>query len=125
MSKNVFVGVDGCSAGWFAVSLAPENEKNCYWNTGLFPKFSSLIDFLKEEYEQADPFILIDIPIGLKAGGSGERLSDLGARSILKIRNPASFQYHAGKQYMRKAMKKPARSTKSLQENVSRNRHGI
>jgi predicted RNase H-like nuclease len=91
MSKKVFVGVDGCSAGWFAVFLAPENEKNFYWNTGLFPKFSSLIDFLKEEYEQAEPFILIDIPIGLKAGGSGERLSDLGARSILKIRKSSIF----------------------------------
>ena len=54
MSKKVFVGVDGCSAGWFAVFLVTENEKNCKWKVGLFPKFSSLIDFLKKEYEQAE-----------------------------------------------------------------------
>jgi len=91
MSKRVFVGVDGCSAGWFAVFLDEENEKNCEWKIGLFPKFSFLIDFLKKEYGQAEPLILIDIPIGLKAGGSGERLSDLGARNILKARKSSIF----------------------------------
>jgi predicted RNase H-like nuclease len=34
---------------------------------------------------------LIDIPIGLKAGGSGERLSDLEARRILKSRKSCIF----------------------------------
>ena len=77
--------------GWFAVFLDTENEQSCEWKTGLFPEFSSLIDFLKKEYEQAEPFILIDIPIGLKAGGSGERLSDPGARSILKARKSSIF----------------------------------
>jgi predicted RNase H-like nuclease len=91
MSKKVFVGVDGCSAGWFAVFLAAENGKNCKWKVELFPKFSFLIDHLKKEYERADFLILIDIPIGLKAGGSGERLSDLGARKILKTRKFSIF----------------------------------
>lgn len=91
MSKKVFVGVDGCSAGWFAVFLAAEAEKNCGWKVELFPKFSSLIDFLRKEYEQADFLILIDIPIGLKSGGSGERLSDLEARRILKTRKSSIF----------------------------------
>ncbi len=82
--KRVFVGVDGCSAGWFAVFLAEENDKKCEWKVELFPKFPSLFDFLKKEYKLEDFLILIDIPIGLKAGGSGERLSDLGARSNLE-----------------------------------------
>ena len=46
---------------------------------------------MKNNYEQANPLILIDIPIGLKTGGSGERLSDLGARSILKARKSSIF----------------------------------
>ena len=91
MSKKVFVGVDGCSAGWFTVFLVTENEKDCRWKVGLFPKISSLIDFLNKEYEQAEFLVLIDIPIGLKAGGSGERLSDLGGRRILKARKSSIF----------------------------------
>ena len=91
MSKKVFVGVDGCSAGWFAIFLIAENEKKCEWKTGLFPKFSFLIDFLKKQYEQVEFLILIDIPIGLKSGGSGERLSDVEARRILKTRKSSIF----------------------------------
>lgn len=123
--KKVFVGVDGCSAGWFAVFLAIEDEKNCEWKIGLFPKFTSLIDFLINKYEQIEPLILIDIPIGLKNGGSGERLSDLGARRILKARKSSIFPNPAGKLYIRRAIKKPARLTKSLPESASQNRHGI
>lgn len=91
MNKKVFVGVDGCRAGWFAVFLAEESGKSCGWETRLFPEFSLLIDFLNKEYKQADPLILIDIPIGLKIGGSGERLSDSGARSLLKTRKSSIF----------------------------------
>lgn len=91
MNKKVFVGVDGCSAGWFAVFLATEKEKSCEWKVDLFPGFSFLINFLKKEYEQADFLILIDIPIGLKSGGTGERLSDLEARRILKSRKSSIF----------------------------------
>lgn len=46
MNKEVFVGVDGCRAGWFAVFLAVGHDQNCEWEIGLFPSFSSLIDFL-------------------------------------------------------------------------------
>jgi predicted RNase H-like nuclease len=91
MNKKVFVGVDGCSAGWFAVFLAAENEKNCECKVELFPKFSAIIDHLKKEHEQANFLILIDMPIGLKSGGSGERLSDLEARKILKARKSSIF----------------------------------
>lgn len=80
MNKKIFVGVDGCRAGWFAVFMAEENYENCKWKTGVFPNFPCLIDFLKKNYGQDEPLILIDIPVGLKSGSSGERFSDLGAR---------------------------------------------
>ncbi len=101
MNKKVFVGVDGCSAGWFAVFLAESDSDGCdrgnctlekySWEPGVFPEFSALWDFLKSNYEAYEPLILIDIPIGLKSGGSGERLSDLGARKILKARKSSIF----------------------------------
>lgn len=91
MGKKVFVGVDGCKAGWFAVFLEEENENGCRWKIELFPEFSCFVDFLKNDYGQADPLVLIDIPIGLKTGGDGERLSDTGARSVLKARKSSIF----------------------------------
>ena len=91
MGKKVFVGVDGCRAGLLAVFLTTKNESSCEWETGLFPNFSLLIHFLENKYRQAESLILIDIPIGLKNGGSGERLSDVGARSILKARKSSIF----------------------------------
>jgi predicted RNase H-like nuclease len=91
MGKKVFVGVDGCRAGWFAVFLEGENENDCRWEVALFPKFASLIDFLEKNYSHAEPLILIDIPIGLKEGGAGERLADTGTRKILKARKSSIF----------------------------------
>jgi len=91
VNKKVFVGVDGCRAGWFAVFLAAENYQACEWETGLFSGFSSLVEFVKENFGQAEPLILIDIPIGLKNGGSGERLSDIKARKVLKARKSSIF----------------------------------
>ncbi|MCQ1535695.1 DUF429 domain-containing protein [Methanosarcina sp. KYL-1] len=126
MNQKVFVGVDGCSAGWFAVFLTEQAGKNfdcricdseicdseicdseicddgncdgkifegenCGWELGVFPRFSALCDFLKDKYEDYEPLVLIDIPIGLKAGGTGERLSDLGARKVLAARKSSIF----------------------------------
>lgn len=91
MGKKVFVGVDGCRAGWFAVFLEEENENDCRWEVALFPEFSFLIDFLENNYSHAEPLILIDIPIGLKDSGAGERLSDINARKILKARKSSIF----------------------------------
>jgi len=117
MNKKVFVGVDGCRAGWFAVFLADpdadecdrdngnsekcgwelfekcgwELSEKCSWELGVFPNFSALRDFLKSNYMDYEPLVLIDIPIGLKSGGTGERLSDLGARKILKARKSSIF----------------------------------
>jgi predicted RNase H-like nuclease len=68
-----------------------EEGKKGKWDIGLFSKFQFLIDFLKKEYEKADFFALIDIPIGLKTGGGGERLLDVEARKILKARKSSIF----------------------------------
>jgi predicted RNase H-like nuclease len=91
MSNKVFVGVDGCKTGWFAVFLDLENGNNCNWDIGIFPKFQFLIDFLNKKYEKADFLVLIDIPIGLKNGGTGERLSDSEARKLLQSRKSSIF----------------------------------
>lgn len=91
MRRNVFIGVDGCKAGWFAVFLAVKNDKCCNWKVKLFPAFSFLIKFVKNVYPQSDFLVLIDIPIGLKTGGTGERLSDIEARKILKTRKSSIF----------------------------------
>jgi predicted RNase H-like nuclease len=91
VNKKVFVGVDGCRSGWFAIFLAEENDQNSEWEIGLFPSFSSLVDLLKTNYGQTELLILIDIPIGLKNRGSGERYSDIGARNILKKRKSSLF----------------------------------
>lgn len=91
MDKRVFVGVDGCRAGWFAIFLVRDAEQECKWKAALFPNFSCLAGFLKNNYGQSDPLIFIDIPIGLKDGGSKERLSDTGARNILKSRKSSIF----------------------------------
>lgn len=91
MSKKVFIGIDGCRTGWFAVFLDIAEGEKCKWDIGLFSRFQFLIDFLSNGYEKTDFFSLIDIPIGLKTGGSGERLSDLEARKILKTRKSSIF----------------------------------
>lgn len=91
MIKKVFVGVDGCRAGWFAVILNEKYERDRKWEMGIFPDFSSLVNFLKKEYKEAEPLILIDIPIGLKNGGNGERLSDFEARRVLQTRKSSIF----------------------------------
>ena len=56
----MFVGVDGCRAGWLAIRL--ETEDN--WQVDIFPDVSSLWD-----HHRRASLILIDIPIGLKANG--------------------------------------------------------
>ena len=91
MSEIVFVGVDGCRGGWFGVFLAVDGEKKCEWKIGIFKTFPCLIDFIKKEYNPAEFLILVDIPIGLKAGNNRLRLSDLEARKILKTRKSSIF----------------------------------
>ena len=70
----MYVGVDGCPAGWFAVLLADDGD----WQVRVFDDIRDLWHECKEA-----ELILIDIPIGLREGGDKERLCDKEARSIL------------------------------------------
>ncbi len=78
----MFVGVDGCRAGWLAIGL----EATGNWQVDIFSNVSSLWD----HHRQAS-LILIDIPIGLKAGGKAERGCDPQARKLLGPRRSSVF----------------------------------
>lgn len=78
----MFVGIDGCRAGWFAVCLGEESS----WQVDVFPDIFSLWN----QYSQAS-VILIDIPIGLREGGAQERLCDTKARKLLGPRRSSVF----------------------------------
>lgn len=72
----MFVGVDGCRAGWFSIELSAQNDT---WETNIHHN----IDELWERHNQAS-LILIDIPIGLREEGTVERLCDMVARQALR-----------------------------------------
>ncbi|MCI0852671.1 MAG: DUF429 domain-containing protein [Chloroflexi bacterium] len=77
------VGVDGCKAGWFAVTVTDDGE----WSHALYESAEALLD----RYADAGR-ILIDIPIGLVEGRPKERKCDLEARRLLgKPRNASVF----------------------------------
>ena len=78
----MFVGVDGCRAGWFAIGLAAQDS----WQVNIFPDVSNLW----EHHRQAS-LILIDIPIGLKTSGKGERRCDPIVRKLLGPRRSSVF----------------------------------
>ena len=78
----MFVGVDGCRAGWIAIGLETEHD----WKVNTFPDVSSLWD----HHRQAS-LILIDIPIGLKADGRAERRCDPQVRKLLGPRRSSVF----------------------------------
>ena len=78
----MFVGVDGCRAGWLAIGLETEHD----WKVNTFPDVSSLRD-----HHRRASLILIDIPIGLKADGRAERRCDPEARKLLGPRRSSVF----------------------------------
>ena len=78
----MFVGVDGCRAGWFTIGLKSESS----WQVNVFPDAYSLWD----HHRQAS-LILIDIPIGLKTDGSAERRCDPIVRKLLGPRRSSLF----------------------------------
>jgi predicted RNase H-like nuclease len=78
----MFVGVDGCRAGWFAIALT----KGSMWQVNTFPDVASLW----AHYNQAS-MILIDIPIGLREEGVQERRCDPVARKLLGPRRSSVF----------------------------------
>ena len=78
----MFVGVDGCRAGWLAIGLTKED----IWQVNTFPDIASLWC----HYNQAS-MILIDIPIGLREEGVQERRCDSEARKLLGPRRSSVF----------------------------------
>ena len=77
----VYTGVDACRAGWFAVMLGEGRE----WQAAIFPDIFHLWKHCQES-----KLILIDIPIGLRQGSSGQRLCDQEARRLLGGRRSSS-----------------------------------
>lgn len=78
----MFVGVDGCRAGWLAIELEAEGN----WQVNVFPDVSSLWN-----HHRQVSLILIDIPIGLKTEGRTERRCDPQVRKLLGPRRSSVF----------------------------------
>ena len=69
----IFVGVDGCKVGWFAVALTAAK-----WKVQVFPDIFSLWNWCRDAR-----LVLIDVPIGLRNNDSSERQCDKAARKLL------------------------------------------
>ena len=69
-----FVGIDGCKAGWFTVSLFDDQP----WELRVF----SNIEEIWRSLSHAE-ILLIDIPIGLRDEGPEKRICDVKAREFL------------------------------------------
>ena len=73
----LYVGVDGCKAGWFSIGFDAQRRAK----SAVFATFGELVD-----HYLAAELILVDIPIGLPEGPDG-RACDPKARRLLE--NPA------------------------------------
>ncbi|WP_240414259.1 DUF429 domain-containing protein [Paenibacillus periandrae] len=82
MTIQRFVGIDGCKAGWMAVTLSTEG----IWTT----KVHEELDELWREYGDAK-LLLIDMPIGLPSCENGVRTCDQEARQLLRPRRASSI----------------------------------
>ncbi len=78
----MFVGVDGCRRGWFAVALPELGDPEM----ALFPDAAALWNKHRDAH-----LILIDVPIGLRDKGEAERLCDTEARQLLGDRASSVF----------------------------------
>lgn len=76
-----YVGVDGCKAGWFAVSLSEVGS----WRFDVHGDFASVWASHKEA-----SIILVDIPIGLVDAGLSGRQCDAIARRYLSPERASS-----------------------------------
>ncbi|MEW5814676.1 MAG: DUF429 domain-containing protein [Spirochaetota bacterium] len=81
---KLFTGIDGCRAGWLAVSL----NEDFNWNPRSMAIFSvhELIYLC-----DASELVLADIPMGLKSTGPPERTCDREARMMLWKRRGSIF----------------------------------
>lgn len=78
----MYVGVDGSSAGWFAVRYDDEG----YRDASLFDSVAALWS----RWGEAADSILIDVPIGLREASSAARPPDTAAREKLSPTRHAS-----------------------------------
>jgi predicted RNase H-like nuclease len=88
-SGEVFVGVDGCRAGWLAVSLgpAPAPGRAEPWECSLW---SSMAELWKGLASRAT-LVLVDMPMGLPWPGNPARECDTLARKHLGPRRSSVF----------------------------------
>ena len=77
----IFLGVDGCKKGWFAVKLTDGVE----WQIRVFEDIYTL---WATNHDAA--VILIDVPIGLIDSGPNERECDVMARKLLGNKRASS-----------------------------------
>lgn len=68
------IGVDGCKAGWFAISVRQRDD----WEADIYPDAAALWQAHSDAHQ-----ILVDIPIGLPWRGVLKRECDLKARRLL------------------------------------------
>jgi len=80
---ETFVGVDWSGDAWLAVAF----DRQGYDHTALFAEIGELW----QRYEEADPRILVDIPIGLIEEGNSTRECDRAARAVLGSRSRSVF----------------------------------
>lgn len=78
----MFVGIDGCRAGWFYISFGENNK----YSSGIAGTLEELF-----ENQSSVKEAMIDIPIGLKDRGHGERRCDKEARKVLLKRKASVF----------------------------------
>lgn len=80
---RAIAGVDGCKAGWIAVTLAPGGAPEA----GIFPTFAALVDSLAD-----DALIAVDMPIGLPDfTGHGGRGPERLVRALIGERQSSVF----------------------------------
>ena len=83
MTVGRYIGVDGCKAGWFAVSINADNT----WEYEIHKTIRALWDAAT-----GARVILIDIPIGLISGNGTTRECEKAARDALKpLRHSSVF----------------------------------
>lgn len=70
----IYMGVDGCPAGWFCVELDGSGR----WRIGILESAAELLEKVTGKRR-----VLIDIPIGLLEEGGPHRLCDKQARRLL------------------------------------------
>ena len=101
MKTEATIGVDGCKAGWFAISLSPSGA----WRFDVHRDFAAVWD----SYREAS-LVLVDIPIGLVDSGPDGRRCDAIARRLLRPNRASSvFTPRRDRPWMRQTIRPPRR----------------